>query len=297
MSTPTNPKKDPLSSLFAQSPQPVADTGASETPEPGNFRAPRPVSRPMPPPVIPPSPSAGPDPRALAKALAKAAVAKAGAPAPRPEEAAPAAQAQAAEAKPVVRGVAAAPPPVRKLSAMEAMDLARKQESERAAAAAAPAAAAAAPAPAAPPAAASRAVPVAIPAAAVAAVAAVSGAATPVATQPVVAEDQLGDTIQGLLGASLPGAQIYIANAMFASDRKALTALWRAHRARFLATHQIEYAVGSATVLHLLSACPADQLAMAHGVTDKGEFLIWVDLSNRSLVTAFANPKQLIAGW
>ena len=295
MSTPTNPKKDPLSSLFAQSPQPVADTGASETPEPGNFRAPRPVSRPMPPPVIPPSPSAGPDPRALAKALAKAAVAKAGAPAPRPEEAAPAAP--VAEAKPVVRGVAAAPPPVRKLSAMEAMDLARKQESERAASAAAPAAAAAAPAPAAAaaaPAPATRAVPVAIPAAAVAAV---SVAAAPAAAHPVVAEDQLGDTIQGLLGASLPGAQVYIANAMFASDRKALTALWRAHRARFLATHQIEYAVGASTVLHLLNACPTDQLAMAHGVTDKGEFLIWVDLSNRSLVTAFANPKQLIAGW
>ena len=287
MSTPTNPKKDPLSNLFAQSSQPSADGSASDTPEPGNFRAPRPVSRPMPPPVQPSAPAAGPDPRALAKALAKAAVAKAGAPAPRPEEAAPKAPERAAEAKPAVRGVAAAPPPVRKLSALEALELARKQEAERAAAAAAPAPAAAPPAPlAATPAPAPRATPAAAPVAPVAAPAA-----------PVLTEDQLGDAIQTLLGGALPGAQVYIANAMFATDRKALTALWRAHRARFLATHQIEYAVGSATVLHLLGSCPTDQLAMAHGVTDKGEFLIWIDLSTRSLVTAFANPKQLIAGW
>ncbi len=294
MSTPTNPKKDPLSSLFAQSSQPVADGSASDTPEPGNFRAPRPVSRPMPPPVLPAAPAAGPDPRALAKALAKAAVAKAGAPAPRAEEPAPAAPARAAEAKPVVRGVAAAPPPVRKLSALEALDLARKQEAERAAAppAPTPAAAPAAPAPAA--AAAPKATPAPV-AAAAAPVVAAAPVAAPAA--PVIPEDQLGDAIQTLLGGALPGAQVYIANAMFATDRKALTALWRAHRARFLATHQIEYAVGSATVLHLLASCPTDQLAMAHGVTDKGEFLLWIDLSTRSLVTAFANPKQLIAGW
>lgn len=292
MSTPTNPKKDPLSSLFAQSSQPAAEGSASDTPEPGNFRAPRPVNRPMPPPVLPAAPAAGPDPRALAKALAKAAVAKAGAPAPRAEEPAPAAPARAAEAKPVVRGVAAAPPPVRKLSALEALELARKQEAERAAAPA-PAAAPAAPAPAAAAAPKATPAPIAAPAAPVAAPAA--PVAAPAA--PVIPEDQLGDAIQTLLGGALPGAQVYIANAMFATDRKALTALWRAHRARFLATHQIEYAVGSATVLHLLASCPTDQLAMAHGVTDKGEFLLWIDLSTRSLVTAFANPKQLIAGW
>lgn len=285
MSTQNPPKKDPLSSLFVQPPPPSEDGAPSDTPEPGHIRATKPVSRPMPPPVLPPSPSAGPDPRQLAKALAKAAVAKAGAAAPR-APAAPAADQRKvapAESKPAVRGVAAAPPPTRKLSALEAMELARKQEAEREAVVppppvfSAPAKAAPTkPAPAAP---------------------VIAAAPAPAAPAQTVTDDQLGDVVQTVLGANLPGAQVYVANAMFAEDRKALTALWRSHRARFLATHQVEYAVGASLVLHHLGHAAAGQLAVAHGVTDKGEFLLWVDLDARVLITAFANPRQLVAGW
>lgn len=304
MSTQTPPKKDPLSSLFVQSAQPPDPAeGLSDTPEPGHLRTTRPVSRPMPPPIIPPAPSAGPDPRALAKALAKAAVAKAGA-ASRPAEERPKAEAKAApaprpaESKPVVRGVAAAPPPTRKLSALEAMEAARKQE--------------AAPPKAAPPAAAQVAAPAVAPAAtlpapppppqfsAPEAVAPTPPRTVPVLAQtaaPAVSEEQLGDVVQSVLGSNLPGAQVYVANAMFAEDRKTLTALWRSHRARFLATHQVEYAVGASMVLHHLGRAAPNQLAVAHGVTDKGEFLLWVDLDARVLLTAFANPRQLVTGW
>lgn len=292
MSTQNPPKKDPLSSLFVQPPPPAeADAAPSDTPEPGHIRATKPVSRPMPPPVLPPSPSAGPDPRQLAKALAKAAVAKAGAAPPRAPSAPAADDQKAAPApsKPVVRGVAAAPPPTRKLSALEAMELARKQEAEREAVPPPPAfsppakaASPAKPAPAAQP---------------VAAATAPAPAAKPVPAAPPVTDDQLGDVVQTVLGANLPGAQVYVANAMFADDRKALTALWRSHRARFLATHQVEYAVGASLVLYHLGHAAAGQLAVAHGVTDKGEFLLWVDLDARVLITAFANPRQLVAGW
>ncbi len=298
MSTP--PKKDPLSSLFGQAPSPPDPTAPSDTPEPGQLRATKPVNRPMPPPT---PPSAGPDPRALAKILAKAAQAKAGAPASRPAAAAPEAK---VEAKPVIRGVAAAPPPQRKLSALEAMDLARKQEADEKATnvrasqppapqIALPPAPTFTPAPTASlaPAAPRPAVLVAAPAPALAPPAPVL-ALPPVAT---VTEDQLGDIVQSVLGAGLPGAQVYIANAMFADDRKPLTALWRSHRARFLATHQVEYAVGATVVLHHLINDPPQTLAVAHGVTDKGEFLLWVDVGGRRLITAFANPRQLVAGW
>lgn len=295
MSTQNPPKKDPLSSLFVQPPPPSeADAAPSDTPEPGHIRATKPVSRPMPPPVLPPSPSAGPDPRQLAKALAKAAVAKAGAAAPRGPSA-PATEerkAAPAESKPTVRGVAAAPPPTRKLSALEAMELARKQEATRDAAVPPP------PAFSAPAKAATAAKPATAPAPVPQAVAtAPVPTPTPAPAAQPVTDDQLGDVVQTVLGANLPGAQVYVANAMFAVDRKALTALWRSHRARFLATHQVEYAVGASLVLHHLGHAAAGQLAVAHGVTDKGEFLLWVDLETRVLITAFANPRQLVAGW
>lgn len=290
MSTNT-PKKDPLSSLFGQNPaqEPSQAAGPSDMPEPAHVRTVKPVSRPMPPPVLPPSPSAGPDPRALAKMLAKAAVAKAGAPpapvAARKEESKP-----KTEAKPVVRGVAAAPPPVRKLSAMEAMDLARKQEAEKAAPV--PSAPAFSPPPAI----------AALPTIPAAAARAASPAPAPAPAPPVavaheISDDQLGDVVQAVLGTGLPGAQVYVANAMFADDRKTLSALWRSHRARFLATNQVEYAVGASLVLWHLHNAPPRQLAAAHAVTDKGEFLLWVDLGQRIVLTAFANPRQLVEGW
>ncbi len=300
MSTQNPPKKDPLSSLFVHSAQPTdPPSGPSDTPEPGHLRATKPVSRPMPPPVLPPSPSSGPDPRQLAKALAKAAVAKAGAaPARPPAEERPRAEPRPAEGKPVVRGVAAAPPPTRKLSALEAMEAARRQEAEHSAAPtpatgrAPQAAAASKPAqPAATPA------PTLAPAPAAAPVAPAPVPPAPSFAAPIVTEDQLGDVVQAVLGSNLPGAQVYVANAMFAEDRKSLTALWRSHRARFLATHQVEYAVGAALVLQRLTHAAPNQLAVAHGVTDKGEFLLWVDLEARVLLTAFANPRQLVAGW
>lgn len=303
MSTNT-PKKDPLSSLFGQAPGPSelgAELGAegSDMPEPAHVRTVKPVSRPMPPPVIPPSPNAGPDPRQLAKMLAKAAVAKAAASSTTPTaRSSPRLDGDKprVEAKPVVRGVAAAPPPMRKLSALEAMEQARKQEAEQAAAPApsVPAAPAFSPAPTAAPAAASSRTS-ARPAESAPREANRAAPQTPAA--PDISDDQLGDVVQAVLGTGLPGAQVYVANAMFAEDRKALSALWRSHRARFLATHQVEYAVGASIVLHHLHNAAPRQLAAAHAVTDKGEFLLWVDVAQRVVITAFANPRQLVAGW
>ncbi len=307
VSTPNSPKKDPLSSLFGQAAIPEPTNEASDTPEPAHVRTLKPVSRPMPGPILPPSPTAGPDPRQLAKMLAKAAVAKAGTPPPAKAEA-PKPKAEPkpeprVEARPAPRGLSAAPPPTRKLSALEAMELARKQEAAAAAAppsALVPAAPAFSPPPAAPTvarAAPAAPAPVVAPPAPIATPAAPAATPLPAGVAEAISDDQLGDVVQAVLGTGLPGAHVYVANAMFAEDRKTMSALWRSHRARFLATHQIEAAVGASVVLYHLHHSAPRQLAAAHAVTDKGEYLLWVDLAQRIVVSAFLNPKQLVVGW
>lgn len=229
-----------------------------------------------------PAPPRAPTPAELARILAKAAVAKAGAgrPAAPTAPAAPAAPAAAPAPAPRPVGIAGAPPPRRSMSAAEAMDAARHAEEDRAAAqthvvAAPPAAEPRVAAPWAPP------PPVAA-----------EGPTRPAPT----ARTALTDPVQAILASALSGTTLFVAGAYYAEDRKILTALWKAHRANFGARMQLDQAVACETVLVALQTAPPQRLAAAHVLSDRTDFLLWVDLQNRKLLAAFPNARTLIAG-
>ncbi|GDX79584.1 hypothetical protein LBMAG42_13950 [Deltaproteobacteria bacterium] len=253
-------------------------------------------------PVVPPL--SGPDPAALAKILARAAVARAGAPKPAPggatlvpegkgaaaaEAPKPAAKAAkpatpaAAAASPMSR-LMAAPPPRKTVSAEEAMRLAGEDESRRRAEAATVK-------PVAPPAG----KPAASPAPPAQVAAAVSAATAPAASATPMGD--ISDVVGGIIQDSLPelGA-VYIAKALVMDDRGVLTALWRAHRARFGSTGDVAGAVAVSAVLRALAAVRPGQLAVAHAVTDKSDWLIWVDLSTSTTIAGFKDARAWFAG-
>lgn len=297
---------DPLGSLFD-----LPDPGPAVSPPPAKGQDVPDATN-----VKPVGPRTGPDPVELAKILARAAQAKAGVkkPAPSstlvPESApgtkaakparpaapaaaapaapAPAAPAPAAAAKPAkpaaapapaapASRLAGAPPPRRTLSAADALRVAQEQESraaaERAAAPAAPAPAAAAPrAPAVP-----------------AAPAAAAASAMP--------EDALADVVSGIIRDSFPSlGDVYVARALVMDDRGVLTALWRAHRARFISNGDMGGAVSVLHVLRALASVGRGQLVAAHAVTDKSDWLLWIDLSAPSPVAAFRDARAWLAG-
>ncbi len=264
---------DPLSSLFdlpdaapARAPGPPAR--GDDLPEPPHVKA------------TPPTVPAGPDPAQLAKMLARAAAAKAAAsrPAAAPVPVKPPAKTarppapEAAPTAPASR-LMAAPPPRKSLSAADAMRLANEDEAKAKAAPPPPAAT-----PSAPPAAVATAVQVA-PAPAPAA-----GAYDPT------------DVIAGIIQDCLPqvGA-VYIAKAIVLDDRGVLTALWRAHRARFLSTGDLAGATSVNAVLRSVASVGPGQLAVAHAVTDESDWLVWVDLSSSSLIAAFKDARAWFA--
>lgn len=296
---------DPLTTLFRPSgallpavddepAQRRAPLDGAEAPEPGLLRPPlKPVARARP-------VQAGPDPRELAKILAKAAVAKAKASAP-PAAAAPPAAPPKKAAAPVPdapRGAFAAPPPKRGVSAAEAMDAARAAEAraEEAKAAEAKAAGAkAAGAKAAEAKAAEARAPEKSAAAALSPAPAVGrpGDAKPAEPLrvPAPAADRVADTVQRLIGATLPNAAIYVPAAIMADDRAMLRPLWKAHRARLLAEGDIERAISAASVISALQSRPAGALAVAHVVHDGGEFLGWFDLAEGAPIAAFPGAR------
>lgn len=256
---------DPLSSLFdlpETAPAPPARPPArgDDLPEPPHVKAP--------PPAVPP----GPDPVQLAKTLARAAAAKAAA--ARPAAPGPANQAAKTTnptnppAGPPSR-LMAAPPPRKSLSAADAVRLANEDEA-RARTAPAPAPTpTAAPAPSAPRS------PPAVP---------VTGTFDPTAV------------IAGVIQDCLPNVgSVYIAKALVLDDRGVLTALWRAHRARFLSTGDLAGATAVNAVLRAVASVGAGQLAVAHAVTDKSDWLVWVDLSSSSLIAAFKDARAWFA--
>ncbi len=271
---------DPLSSLFDlpdTAPAPAAGPPArgDDLPEPPHVR--------VTPPVVP----AGPDPAQLAKMLARAAAAKAAASRPPPPPAAtplakatkPAA-APTAPAAPTSR-LMAAPPPRKSLSAADALRLANEDEARSKAA---PPDAAVPPAGSAPmpsaPAIAPR-IPSALP----------TTAASTTLTPAAGAYDPT-DVISGIIQDCLPqvGA-VYIAKAIVLDDRGVLTGLWRAHRARFLSTGDLAGATAVNAVLRAVASVGPGQLAVAHAVTDKSDWLVWVDLSSSSLIAAFKDAR------
>lgn len=229
----------------------------------------------------PPSTPAGPDPRALAKLLAKAAAARAGAP-----SAAPGRAPAPAPPPPPARGLAGAPPPRRTLSAAEALEAAReaeeaekrrKLEEARRVAAEARARLAAPPTPASP----------AIPAAVV---------IEPPAAVPAASPASPIEAAQALLASRLPGTSLAIATAMYADDRKLLTVLWKAHRGRFLAAGELDHALAADAVLIAASNLGPRELLAATVSTDKGDWLLWMDLRHHQVIAAFANARAWMAG-
>ncbi len=269
---------DPLGSLF-------------DLPEPLPV-PPSPVAPAAPPPVkgdelpesthVKPTPPLGPDPAELAKILARAALSKAGAPKPpgggstlvpapagAPVKPAKAAK-PAAPAKEASR-LSSAPPPQRALSAADAMRVAQAHEARAEVERKLP-----------PPVTAPAAPPV---------------AADAMPSQPNREADDLVNVVSGIAGDSLPGlGDVYVARALIMDDRGVLTALWRAHRARFVSSGDVAGAVSVLAVLRALAAVGRGQLVAAHAVTDKSDWLLWVDLGNQTLVAAFKDPRAWLAG-
>ncbi len=255
--------------------------------------APRPSSSPLsaalPPPGVaaaaPGSVPSVPDRAALARAVARAALANAGAPKPAPgRTAAPPSRVAPPEApKPAIGAsrLFAAPPPKRSMSVDEAMAAARVDEEKAKGASAkspAPSPAAVAPSSASP-----------------ARPAADAAAAASVAATPVSADD-LADVVSSILHAGVPGlGPVYVANALRMDDRGLLTALWRAHRARFASVGEIERAVACGAVIRAVGSVAIGHLVAAHAVTDKTDYLIWVDLITRQPVAAFADARAWFA--
>lgn len=281
---------DPLASLF-DLPETLPAVAPSAPPAKGDALPEATHLKPAAP-VVPPL--SGPDPAQLAKILARAAVARAGAPKPAPggatlvpesRGAAPASSPKpaaketrppaAAAASPMSR-LMAAPPPRKTVSVEEAMRLAGEEESRRRAESAAVKPAAPAPTPAAAP--------------------AVVAPRAPAASAPASTGD-ISDVVGGIIQDSLPelGA-VYVAKALVMDDRGVLTALWRAHRARFGSTGDVAGAVAVSAVLRALAAVRPGQLAVAHAVTDKSDWLIWVDLSTSTTVAAFKDARAWFAG-
>jgi hypothetical protein len=246
-----------------------------------------PLSSLVTPPQEPARPAApkAPTPAELAKILAKAAVARAGAPTTPGR---PAAAPVPTPAPPRPAGLAAAPPPKRSLSAADAMDAARRSEEERVRVEEERRRAPAVPAPAAAPppaeAAPRRPDPIAPPEPTV------TSRPAPTAVTP------LTDAAQAIAVTAFPGAPVYVGGAWYAEDRKLLTALWKSHRARFAGALQLDQAAAVAGLLTSLQAVPARKLVACHAVTDRGDFLVWMDLQNRVVLAAFPNARPLFAG-
>lgn len=294
----STPKKgfDPLASLFDLPETPASSPRVESAPAVLGGDVPNATQ-------LKPAVPAGPDPVQLAKILAKAAAAKAASvSAPPPAVAAkpalakapPPVAARAVPPKPVappVKPKAASslasrlgPPPKRVLSAEEALNAARSGEEALRSAEAEKRAddqqkAAAAKA--------------------IFQARSVASAAPVVAARPAspaMREDQLADMIAGIVTAASPelGA-VYVANAILMDERVVLAGLWRAHRAKFAATGDLAGAVACGAVLRALTTVPIGQLVAAHAVTDKSDWLVWVDLVSGSPLAAFRDARAWFA--
>jgi CTP:molybdopterin cytidylyltransferase MocA len=250
------------------------------------------ASPPEPTPTLVPEPDAqkppAVDPKDLAKMLAKAAAARGKAPRPAAPEAPGNPTPAPAESRPTIgrlatapppgrskpaaelvaegSRLAAAPPPVRKKSASEVLDeLARQPEPEPMPVVAPPAEAAPRPAP-------------------------------KPATVKIPATNQGdGDWVPALLLQQLPMlAGATVAKVLLVEDREAQKALWKGHRARFLATGDVGHGLAVAAVLHALGQAPAGELAVARLVTGDRDWLVWVE--RRSCIAAFPNASLWFNG-
>ena len=296
----STPKKgfDPLASLFDLPETPPARPDPVYTPPPTVVGGDVPdvaELKPSAPPALP-----GPDPAQLAKILARAAAAKAAAGAPAralpsagprsvpPPPKLPVTKAAATVAPPA-KGKAAgslasrmAPPPRRVLSAEQALAAARSDEEAQRAAGAA------------------KRTGDEQKAAAAKVIFQQARAASVVsapAPLPPMRADQLADMLAGIVATAAPelGA-VYFANAVLIDDRAAQAAIWRGHRARFATQGDLDAAVACGAVLRALTSLPMGNLAVAHAVTDKTDWLVWVDLVSGSPLAAFRDARAWFSG-
>lgn len=235
------------------------------------------------------------DPKDLAKMLAKAAAARGKAPrspaAEAPRAPAPAPEAPVESRPPISRlaaappptrsrpaaevvaegsRLAAAPPPMRKKSASEVLDeLARQPEPEPVV----PAPVISAPVESAPRAAVKPAT-VKIP------------AASPRTDSDWVAAMVL-QQLPALAGAGVP-------KVLIVEDREVQKALWKGHRARFLATGDVAHGLAASAVLQALNTAGSGDLAVARLVAGDRDWLVWVE--RRSCIAAFPNASLWFNG-
>jgi hypothetical protein len=98
----------------------------------------------------------------------------------------------------------------------------------------------------------------------------------------------------------LPGlGRFQVERSLFADQRPVLSALWKGHRAKFLAEGSLERAVSAAAVLHALDSVPLGRLVVAHVVTAASDYLVWIDLDvstgQGSLLAAFSDARAYFA--
>jgi hypothetical protein len=119
--------------------------------------------------------------------------------------------------------------------------------------------------------------------------------AAAVAANPLL--DPTADRIQEMMSIWLPEVgPVYVANVRIAKQRDVLTALWKAHRAKFLHGGQLGRAVGVVGVLHALKTVAEDKLMVAHVVTDASDYMVWLDLDAGCLVAAFRDARAYFTG-
>jgi hypothetical protein len=272
-----------------KSPPELPAPPAADVPEPRNMPAAASVSDPAGlEPARKEEPAAGPqiDKAAIARAVAKAAAAraaaatKAAAPKPAPPKPAPAPEkpAPAPVKAPVVAKAEPAPAPAARsrLASLAASGAGRKMSALEAARAAAEAEQQAHQHKA---------------EEQTAATAAAQEAASTLRTH------AMAERVAILIPQWLPSVgELRVANAMITDQREVLKAVWRSHRARFLADGQLERAVGAAAVLHALQHTAPGNLVAAHVVTQASDYLVWLDLGGGSLVAAFSDARAYFSG-
>lgn len=166
---------------------------------------------------------------------------------------------QPAAAAARVSRLGAAPPPKRALSVEEALAAAREEESRPAAAAAAPA---------------------------------VRPAAAEAAPAEPLDPSRVPDLVLGIVQKAIPAlAPLHVHKALVMDDRGVLTAIWKAHRSKFAGAGELDLAVAATRVLWALGTVPIGRLVAAYAVTDKGDYLAWIDLATGSVVAAFADAR------
>jgi hypothetical protein len=108
----------------------------------------------------------------------------------------------------------------------------------------------------------------------------------PAADPAALDDDALTDRAQALVAAALPGAPLYVANAIRVEDRAAQRPLWKAHRARMLASGDFRGAFAVAAVVQALAEVPNGSLLAVLVVRDGGDLLVWFDLRSGAPIAA-----------